>query len=219
MKLGAGETRRVSRVFRASLSAFRRRGGSKAKTASRVDGLKWRRRAGKLSTAQRQSGVTVLLCRHSGCRAGRHNALRIRMPASNPTSRTIGRRTLAAVQRSRAIRARVGTCVSLARHGTPPRAREVLVMESFSGRAWRKQRPAAAAAEKKKLGTGRAFLPAVRKPCSFESRAGMRRETEARLFACRGEAGARRKPVVPVARAGRACARRWKYFLPGRSAR
>ena len=148
MKLGAGETRRVSRAVRSSLAAFNVTGGSTEKTASRVDGLKRRRRSGKLSTSQRQSGVTHLLCRHSGCRAGRHNALRIRMPASNPTSRAIGRRTLADVQRSRAIRARVGTCVSLTRHGTPPRAREVLVMESFSGRAWRKQRQAAAAAKK-----------------------------------------------------------------------
>jgi len=50
-------------------------------------------------------------------------------------------------------------------------------------------------------------LPAVRKPCSLACRAGRRRETEARPFACRGEAGARRKPVAPVARAGRVCVR------------
>jgi len=108
---------------------------------------------GKASTTQRQSGVPHLLCRHSGCRAGRHNALRSSDAgeqsnvAGNQASHPGG-----SLNGPWAIRARVVTCVSLARHGTPPRAREVLVMESFLGRAWRKQRPAAAAAKKKSSG-------------------------------------------------------------------
>ena len=124
----------MSRAVRSSLAACRRRGWFKAKTASRVDGLKWRRRAGKLSTAQRQPGVTVLLCRHSGCRAGPQDALR--SSDAGEQSNVAGNRALHPGGSSCgpwAIRARVGTCVSLARHGTPPRAREVLGNGKFFG--------------------------------------------------------------------------------------
>ena len=44
---------------------------------------------GKTSTRSLQSRVNGLLYRHSGCRAGQRDALRIRMPASNPTLRMV----------------------------------------------------------------------------------------------------------------------------------
>ena len=92
------KSRRVSRAVRSSLAACHVVSGSKAKTASRVGRFEMAGDFTNLSIGNRQSAFLNLLCRHSGCRAGPHHASRIRMPASNPTSRAIGRRTLAAVR-------------------------------------------------------------------------------------------------------------------------